>query len=128
MAELANLIKKYESKMNSTMRLSCTAISVMIITRTPEDTGSARASWNPNIGPPITRNVEIRGNNPDQHRGRIAEVTNRIVAGQQYSLANGQDYIRALEYGHSEQARGGMVRRSVAQWQSIVAMTARQVR
>ena len=116
---LSNLVAKYKDRLENMQRLSAAALSAKVITRTPVLTGSLRASWTPNNGSPIANNVNIGGGG--NSRAAVTAVVNSLKAGDTYSLANGQPYARRIEYeGWSAKAPGGMVRVSVAEWQSVV--------
>ena len=81
-----------------------------------------------NNGAPITSNINI--DEGDTRRHDIPGVINSLKAGDAYSLANGQDYAREIEYeGRSRiKAPRGMLRVSVAEWQSIVTQAVRDAR
>lgn len=126
MATLSALIKKYKGDLQSVARISCSTVATKTITRTPVDSGALRASWTPNIGPPIANNVD-----PGAGGGRndLASVINRLTVGDTFSLANGQPYARRIEYdAWSPQAPQGMMRRSVIEWRRIVNDAVRQSR
>jgi len=55
-----------------------------------------------------------------------AEVLN-LKAGQVIYLVNNLPYAIPLEYGHSSQAPGGMVRLTVQKWRPIVDAVAREL-
>ena len=50
-----------------------------------------------------------------------------VQVGDRIGVVNNVEYIRALEYGHSQQAPQGMVRVTVAQWPAIVREVAAKV-
>ena len=122
MKKLTALIKGYRADTESMLRLSCSAISNKTVARTPVDEGDLRASWTPNNGDPIARNVSS-----GDTRNDIAAVINTLKLGDTYSFANGQPYARRIEYeGHSKnQAPNGMRDISVAEWSSIVSKAVR---
>ena len=126
MKKLTALIQgKYKPRADDVLRFSASVLSGKVVDRTPVLRGSLRASWTPNNGDPITNNVNI--DQGDTHRNNISGVINSLKAGDTYSLANGQDYARAIEYeGRSRvKAPRGMLRISVAEWQPIVAQAVR---
>ena len=105
--------------MLSITRLSAAAISAKVVARTPVESGSLKASWTPGINEIVADNIDTRS---ETRRHDYAAVCNRLQAGDKYSLANGQDYARKIEYeGWSRyKAPQGMLRISVAEWDQIV--------
>jgi hypothetical protein len=81
-----------------------------VISRSPVDTGRFRANWNASVGAPnyaTTPSVE-------QERGMTeAQKALTLPVGGITFLSNGLPYAQALEYGHSKQAPGGMVRLTI---------------
>lgn len=126
MAQLSALIAKYKRHTVSTMRLSCAVLTSKTDSRTPVAEGDLRASWTPNNGQPIARNVYVSaGESPS--RNDSAQVINSLKVGDTYSYANGQPYARRIEYeGWSLQAPAGMLRVSTAEWDAIVRASARR--
>jgi len=126
MKQLTALIQgKYKKRGDDVLRLSCAGITAKVVDRTPVLHGSLRASWTPNKGAPKTNNINI--DQGDTGRNNIPAVINSLKAGDTYSLANGQDYVRKIEYeGHSRvKAPQGMLGVSVAEWDSIVNQAVR---
>lgn len=72
--------------------------------RTPIDTGFARSSWWMSL----------------QDKGTPGQVVTECRLGDVIRVGNGVEYIVALEYGHSLQAPQGMVRVTLAEWETIV--------
>jgi hypothetical protein len=92
-----------------------------IVSRTPVDTGYARANWWPSVTNP---SAEITGPRFEQGIGgdaaaalslaRLADSLGALPAYGVFWIANNVEYIGALEDGHSGQAPEGMVRVSIA--------------
>ena len=83
--------------------------------------GRARANWNASLGSPdlsVTFDIDASG------AGTVARGAARIgtdTQGEDAYIVNSLPYIRPLEYeGHSRQAPAGMVRVTVAEWQTYV--------
>lgn len=84
-----------------------------VVLRTPVDTGRARSNWNVSLDGPDTSEQGI-----DSAEGIISAGSSAILASKPYAtiyISNGLPYITALEYGHSKQAPGGMVRLTLDQ-------------
>ena len=123
MAKLAVIISNYKKRSQAVFQDACLELSSKVVTRTPVHLGSLRASWHPNIGEPVAKNVDININDdsPMPDRNKISSVIARLDIGDKFSLGNGQPYARPIEYeGHSPQAPEGMLRRSVEEWPDIV--------
>lgn len=115
MARLEGFIERYRRRLTRVVRRSAEELSTRVIERTPVDTGALRASWTPNAGAPRAVNREGGGEQ------NVAAVAGALEPGDTYSLANGQPYVRRIEYeGHSPQAPAGMLGVSVAEWDEIV--------
>lgn len=72
-------------------------------TKTPVDTGAARAAWHGSVGSPQF-----------QERGNMAAVTGMTQPDTVY-ITNAMEYASILENGHSQQAPQGMVALSIAE-------------
>lgn len=90
--------------------------------------GRARANWNVSLGTPdlsVTFDIDASG------AGTVARGATRIgtdTNGEDAYIVNSLPYIRPLEYeGHSRQAPAGMVRVTVAEWQTHVDRAVAQV-
>lgn len=128
--QIRRFADKAEAKANRVVRSACLDLFSKIVTRTPVDTGRARANWQIELDAmPPAQTINDRNNPPDDKddtaRRKIDEITDRIgdvdKATRTICLANNLAYIKALEYGHSQkQAPNGMVRISVAEWDNIV--------
>lgn len=122
MRELTALIQgKYKPRSEAMFRIACASVSTLTVAGTPVDEGDLRASWTPNNGDPITRNVK-----GGSSANNITSVVNTLKVGDTYSFANGQPYAPRIEYeSWSDQAPSGMRDVAVAQWGSIVARAVR---
>lgn len=91
--------------------------------------GRARANWAASIGAPASGTTE---STDKSGAGTIAAAGATFAAAdgtQPLYLINNLPYIRALEYeGHSRQAPAGMVRVTVAEFQTLVDRAAQGVR
>lgn len=119
MAQLSDLIAGYKRDLERVHQRSSQAMTELVVYATPIDTHSAINSWTPNKGGPIAKNVTIDSGSPP-NRGKFLAVTQSLKVGDIYSLANGKEYIRALEHGYSNQAPAGMLHVNVARWPQVV--------
>ena len=116
-APLKVLTRGYRERALRIYQDSCIEISRRVIERTPVDTGALRKSWTASKGSIDTSN---RG-------GDFVSVARGLTLGQRYTFGNGQPYARRIEYyGHSPQAPRGMMRVTLAEYESIVAQQVRK--
>lgn len=111
-------IKKHQEEIN---RRALLAASRRIYFRTPVDTGEARTGWSFGVGGEGKPSEEDTLNS-------IKIAIEPMKVGQLGFFINRVGHIIPLEYGHSKQAPSGMVRLTVAQWDSIVVKAAREVK
>lgn len=87
-----------------------------VVMDTPVDTGRARANWQLSIGGPA------EGERDRTDPGGSATIAAAAAKAEGPSgdaaifITNNVPYIRRLEYGHSKQSPGGMVRKNVARF------------
>ena len=89
--KLANIIAKDKAKLIAVAQNAADDLAQRITSETPVDTGVAAQNW---------------------------RTDGRVMSGMKHT--NNTAYIKALEYGHSQQAPQGMVRVNIARWQQIV--------
>lgn len=122
MPSLDSIISKYRNRLTNVPRAACTELSHRVIDRTPVLTGSLQASWWAEKGEPQAVNVTLVNQVRSIPVNRVAQVVNTLMLGESFTLANGKDYVRPIEYeGKSRlKAPQGMLRISVAEWDQIV--------
>ena len=98
------------------------ALFAGIVEKTPIDTGRARGGWEITVG---HKNASrTRPNSSASHVGQRLSAAEKSYSDTQLKkflktkartvgLVNGQPYIRLLEYGFSDQAPAGMIRRTL---------------
>lgn len=86
---------------------------------TPVDTGRARGNWVTSVDEPAQGEIDRLD---PEGTAATAEVVAKTPegAGQETFMSNSLPYIEALEYGSSQRAPDGMVRRNLARVQRIV--------
>jgi len=118
--------KKIESKIDQTLnkgiRATLFEVSAAIIKETPADTGAARRNWQASVGRGATGDTAASGSVRSSEAKAIAEVdqTVSVAVGDLYYLTNNLPYIERLEYGWSEQAPGGMVRKNMQNFNRLL--------
>lgn len=118
--------KKIEAKIDRTLdkgiRSTLLELSTAIIKDTPADTGAARRNWQASIGRGATGVIAAEGSVRSSEAKAIAEVdqTVSVAVGDLYYLTNNLPYIERLEYGWSQQAPGGMVRKNMQNFNRLL--------
>ena len=118
MANFATGLKSYAQRTSQSLDDAtievCTKLSLMLIKKTPVDSGRARSNWYPEINKVSRATSETRSVNE-----AISDCisTAQSASGNVFTLTNSIPYIIPLEYGWSTQARSpdGMVRTSIAE-------------
>lgn len=119
--------KKIEGKIDRTLdkgiRATILELSTAIIKETPAKTGAARRNWQASIGRGATGVLAAEGSVGASQAKAIAEVgqTVSVAVGDLYYLTNNLPYIERLEYGWSQQAPGGMVRKNMQNFNRLLA-------
>lgn len=125
--DLARFAEKAEGNAEKIVRKVGIDMFSRTVERTPVDTGRARANWNVSIGSASFRVSEETDKGGESTKARIRNALHDWKQGDIY-LMNSLPYIRRLEYdGWSGQAPQGMVRITVAEFQTFVDVAARTV-
>jgi len=96
------------------------ALFSAVIQDSPVDTGRFRGNWQYSTGAPaagITGNTDPSGG---QTINAMASFVQGLQGGRITFLVNNLPYAVPLEYGYSQQAPQGMVRRNVARFQALI--------
>jgi hypothetical protein len=119
--QVAAFRKKAERAVVEAVKQIVIGMFTDIVTRTPVDTGCARASWRIGLGKPDTTHEPTGGNYPDpasvamQQTAKLNNLTMQDLK-QPIYISNALPYALSLEYGHSQQAPNGMIRVTVEDW------------
>lgn len=125
MGDFTKSLRAFENKAGTRMKSIVQKIGMeafkRVIEKSPVDTGRFRANWGVQIGSPYTGTI-----NSTDKSGRLAIASAQALAqmwnGQgSIFLCNNVPYSIPLEYGHSKQAPGGMVRTTVAEIGGVVS-------
>jgi hypothetical protein len=123
--DLQRIAQRNKAKMVKVAQNSLMRIGGAIVAKSPVDSGRFKNNWMSAYGAPDesttnsfakTELGEARG----AVVGRLKAKLDLLDTGQFFYFTNSLPYAERLEYGWSQQAPGGMVRLSVASWQSIV--------
>lgn len=117
--QLTAFVSGTKEKIDKTVKGATVVLATNVITETPVDEGTARGNWQTSVGQPKT-DILDRLDPSGQQAMADAAAAIPDEAGQVVYLANNAKHIRKLEYGHSQQAPGGMVRVNAAKWPQIV--------
>ncbi|WP_288492060.1 HK97 gp10 family phage protein [uncultured Pseudomonas sp.] len=92
-----------------------------LINLSPVDTGRFKANWQFTIGAPANSSLIATDKEGDETIAKLIAAVNALEPGQVAYIVNTLIYAVPLEYGHSQQAPLGMVRRTIAEFERIVA-------
>lgn len=120
-ADLAKIAARNKAKLLKVAQNSLMRVGGAIVLKSPVDTGRFRANWMSAYGGVDSSTTESISNSGAESIGRLNAKLNGLDVGQVVYFTNSLPYAEKLEYGYSQQAPAGMVRLSVANWQSIVA-------
>ena len=90
--------------------------------------GRFRGNWQIGIGAPADGTLNTTDASGGATKTKLASAIEKITAGGVTYITNNLPYAIPLEYGHSTQAPAGMVRVTVARFQSIARQLAKQSR
>jgi hypothetical protein len=123
--DISRFVEKAKGNVDQVVRKIALTVFQRVIMKSPVDTGRFRGNWQVAIGTMpsgVLAGVDKSGGATIQ---RVAATALNMKAGEVIYLMNNLAYARALEYGHSKQAPNGMVRITVAEFQSIVNRVAK---
>ena len=93
-----------------------------IITRSPVDTGRFRNNWIPSFDAPASGTASNASGNS---ASSAAQAITQWQVGQTFYLTNNLPYSVRLEFGHSPQAPNGMLRLTLAEYQTEMKKAAK---
>lgn len=98
-----------------------------VIMKSPVDLGTFKSNWQCAIGSIPSGVLNTVDKSGTATIARMSAVAATFKVGQVIYLVNNLAYARPLEYGHSKQAPGGMVRLSVAEFGAVIRKAASEV-
>lgn len=120
--DLAKIAARNKAKLLKVAQNSLMRVGGSIVLKSPVDTGRFRANWMSAYGGIDSSTTDTVSTSGAESIGRLDAKLNGLAVGQVFYFTNSLPYAQRLEYdAWSQQAPAGMVRLSVANWQSIVA-------
>jgi hypothetical protein len=126
--DLAAFAQQTKDAIDETLQEVVIEIGNSVIRMSPVDTGRFRGNWQFSISSPATGTLDALDKGGGDTAARIAGDALFFKAGETAYIVNNLPYAVRLEYGHSDQAPGGMVRITLARFQAIIEETIRNNR
>lgn len=118
--QLAEFAEQAKDAVDASLREIIIEIGNSLIRMSPVDTGRFRGNWQMTIDAPTASTLSTLDPTGAEATARIAGESILFRAGTTAFIVNNLPYAIPLEYGHSDQAPGGMVRITQARFQQIV--------
>lgn len=112
-ARIGDALRKHVSDV---LKMLALEIDRQLRKLTPVDTGHARRNWVPSVGSRSLGEVD----DESAHATGIAQVLSYKLTDGSIWVANAVAYIRALNYGHSQQAPAGFIELAIDTAFSVV--------
>lgn len=129
MIDIRSWARDAETRMVDVIRAIELSVSVKVIMKSPVDTGRFRGNWYPSVGSP-SATMSLEGF--DKGGGTTIQRTRDFINGQTpfhaFYLTNNLPYAWPLEEGWSQQAPQGMVRTTIAEFNSVVRQETQRIR
>lgn len=123
---LAEFAKAAPEQARTVVRKASLDLLTKVVLRSPVDTGRFRANWQTSFGAPSFR---VTADKDPTGQGAIlrgSATISRAYGDFDIFMTNSLPYAIPLEYGYSKQAPVGMVRITVAEFQTFVDNAVRQ--
>ena len=118
--QLAEFAAQAKGAVDVSLREIIVKIGMSLISMSPVDTGGFRGNWQFSIGAPGGGTLDALDPTGEQATARLVGDSIEFRAGTTAFIVNNLPYAIPLEYGHSDQAPGGMVRITQARFRQIV--------
>lgn len=119
-AQLGQFSAKTQEKMDAIFQDIVIEIGESVIMLSPVDTGRFKGNWQLTIDTTSNQSLINYDKQGFATLERLVNVANTLEIGQKAFIVNNLRYAIPLEYGHSQQAPGGMVRVTLSRFQQIV--------
>jgi hypothetical protein len=118
--QIAKFNKK--AKRKATLKFRGTALSMFshVILRTPVKSGRLRGNWQSRLNKPASGTLEVNDATGSKAISEAGETVARAKLGDSIFLVNNLPYAQGIEDGNSQQAPSGMVKVTVAEFQTIM--------
>lgn len=118
--QLAEFAEQAKEAVDASLREVVIELGNSLIRMSPVDTGRFRGNWQFSIDTPAEGALADMDPAGTETSARLAGDSILFKAGETAYIVNNLPYAIPLEYGHSDQAPGGMVRVTLARFQQIV--------
>lgn len=118
--DIAKFAEDAKGAIDDAMREIIIEIGGNVIRMSPVDTGRFRGNWQFSIGAASTGELDRLDKNGSAATAELVNGAIQFKAGETAYIVNNLPYAIPLEYGHSDQAPGGMVRITLERFQRIV--------
>ena len=119
-AQISRFVEKAKGNVDLVVRKVALDMFRRVIMKSPVDTGRFKGNWQVAIGSIPAGTVQIDDKTGTATVAKVAAVALGMRAGQVIYLVNNLEYARPLEYGHSRQAPGGVVRLTIREFSQVV--------
>lgn len=127
--QLAEFARKAGKNADLVVQKVTVDILARVVKRSPVDTGRFRANWQVSVGTPASGNLAVEDKNGDSTVRAGTSAMTGFQVGPSVFIVNNLPYGPRLEYeGWSKQAPAGMVRITVAEYQSLIEKAVAEVR
>lgn len=123
---LAEFAQQASEAIDSTLREIVIEIGGSLIRMSPVDTGRFRGNWQFSVNSPASGTLDSLDPSGSETTARLVGDSLEFRPGTTAFIVNNLPYAIPLEFGHSDQAPGGMVRITVARFQQIVLEAVRK--
>ncbi len=118
--QLAEFAEQAKEAVDASLREVVIEIGNSLIRMSPVDTGRFRGNWQFSVSSPAAGTVDALDPSGAEASARLVGDSILFKVGETAYIVNNLPYAIPLEYGHSDQAPGGMVRITLARFQRIV--------
>ncbi|MEA1029414.1 HK97 gp10 family phage protein [Pseudomonas sp. N-137] len=118
--QLAEFAAQAKDAIDASLREIIIELGGSLIRMSPVDTGRFRGNWQFSITAPAGGTLDTVDPTGAETTARLVGDSIEFRAGTTGFIVNNLPYAIPLEYGHSDQAPGGMVRITQARFQQIV--------
>lgn len=117
---LAEFAQQATEAIDASLREIVIELGGSLIRMSPVDTGRFRGNWQFSVDTPASGTLDEADPSGSAATARLIGDSIAFHAGESAFIVNNLPYAIPLEFGHSDQSPGGMVRITVARFQQIV--------